>query len=218
MRFWENNIIFRALGELILSDKKPVLIKEVGFLRNIDSSGETTKDFVARIDMVLATTEGGGNIQDWCALEMQAVYFSGMSMTNEFKIIERNPNKILFPNSIRRPDFRSSGPKRLMPQLQIKVPALRRWGKKMAVVIDLPFYSSLAPMKPVDHISNADIAWVVVDYRGPNNGLRISEIVLTTLESSVEGLTAGIPVSRDEFEDALRKTIIGKKGKAVRLS
>lgn len=53
---------------------------------------------------------------------------------------------------------------------------------------------------------------------GCNDGLRISEIVLTTLESSVEGLTAGVPVSRDEFEDALRKTIIGKKGKAVRLS
>lgn len=40
-----------------------------------------------------------------------------------------------FPQVQRRPDLRSSGPKRLMPRLQIKVPTISRWGEEMAVVI-----------------------------------------------------------------------------------
>ena len=55
---------------------------------------------------------------------MQAVYFSGKSMENDFVQMRTwtGPG-LLFPQVQRRPDFRSSGPKRLMPQLQIKVRA-----------------------------------------------------------------------------------------------
>ncbi len=173
---------------------------------------------VGRIDMVLAKVETNNRIDDWCTLEMQAVYFSGESMKTEFRMIEKQPNKLLFPTAIRRPDFRSSGPKRLMPQLQIKVPSLRRWGKKMAVVVDQPFYQSIAPMKQEANISNADIAWFVVSYDGPGGELRLKEVILTTLESSVEGLTAGVPVTKEEFEKELISYLVGKRDKVVRLS
>src|SRR5262249_29127554 len=68
----------------------------------------------------------------WCALEIQAVYFSGKSMGREFAAIAQHEGlAIPFPAAHRRPDYRSSGPKRLMPQLQIKVPHCdgggRRW-------------------------------------------------------------------------------------------
>ena len=43
----------------------------------------------------------------------------------------------------RRPDYRSSGPKRLSPQLDVKVPVLRNWGKKVVVVIDRFFYDNM---------------------------------------------------------------------------
>ena len=89
------------------------------------------------IDQVLVSVSGQG--LKWCALEMQAVYFSGKSMENDFKDMRQweGPG-IPFPKVQRRPDFRSSGPKRLMPQLQIKVPTISRWGKKMAVVLEKP--------------------------------------------------------------------------------
>ena len=78
-------------------------------------------------------------------MEFQAVYFSGMSMENDFKLMrEWIGLGVPFPHVQRRPDFRSSGPKRLMPQLQIKVPTISRWGKKMTVVIDSSFWDSLS--------------------------------------------------------------------------
>lgn len=218
MRFWQKYTVFREVGSFVLGTSKPTLIKEIGFLRNIIKEGEVSNETVGRIDMVLAKVHADNRIDDWCALEMQAVYFSGESMSKEFKIIENNPDKLLFPSAIRRPDFRSSGPKRLMPQLQIKVPSLRRWGKKMAVIVDRPFYQSIAPMKRENNISNADIAWFIVNYSGSNGELRLDEVVLTTLESSVEGLTAGVPVTKEEFEKELVSYLVGKKDNVVRLS
>jgi hypothetical protein len=59
---------------------------------------------------------------DWCALEIQAVYFSGQSMSNEFRMLAEGETEAMpYPAKHRRPDWRSSGPKRLLPQLQTKV-------------------------------------------------------------------------------------------------
>ena len=147
----------------------------------------------------------------WCALEVQAVYFQGAAMGGEYRAIcDHTANTLPFPVGIRRPDYRSSGPKRLMPQLQIKVPSLRRWGKKMAVVVDQDFFDALGPMEDVRHVSNCDIAWFVVKYdESANNAKLVAEAVhLTTLERAVEGLTAGVPVSLELFEERIRAKLV----------
>ncbi len=122
----------------------------------IQAEEEADQDAVGKIDEVLVNAEGG--TFRWCALEIQAVYFSGKSMENDFKLMRdwTGPG-IPFPTVQRRPDFRSSGPKRLMPQLQIKVPTISRWGKKMAVVIDRGFWDSLGKMREVKDLSNCEI-------------------------------------------------------------
>ncbi|MGQ0812095.1 MAG: NotI family restriction endonuclease [Nitrospiraceae bacterium] len=87
---------------------------------------------------------------------------------------------------------------------------LRRWGKKMAVVIDKAFAESLWPMRRAKHISNADIAWFIVAYSDSEQGkhsLRRHDVVLTTLEDAVEGLTGGVPVTLDEFETSIREKL-----------
>jgi hypothetical protein len=142
---------------------------------------------------------------------MQAVYFSGAKFEHDFAIMRdwHGPG-IPMPPLQRRPDFRSSGPKRLMPQLQTKVPTLRRWGKKMAVVVDKAFWEALAEMRRARDLSNADIIWFVVDFDGPVNGryiLKRHEAVFTTLENAVEGLTGGTPVSLEQFEQAIRQKL-----------
>ena len=93
-----------------------------------------------------------------------------------------------------------------MPQLQIKVPTLRRWGKKMAVVVDEAFFAALGPMDKVQEVSNCDIAWFVVGFEESKDGARLVRRFeqLTTLERAVEGLTAGKPVSLETFESRLR--------------
>lgn len=212
-RFEQNNLTVSWVGQEILNDPNPLVVKEVGFLEreqgNIDEvTSDISKEDVGRIDSVLVCPEC--NPLRWCALEMQAVYFSGPAMSHDFKAIgEHTGTDIPFPTRLRRPDYRSSGPKRLMPQLQIKVPTLRRWGKKMAVVVDSSFFASLGRMDSVAHISNADIAWFVVDYDESDREavLKRGGLHLTTLERAVEGLTAGHPVSLDVFEARIKDKV-----------
>ena len=118
-----------------------------------------------------------------------------------------------FPALMRRPDYRSSGPKRLMPQLQTKVPTLRRWGKKMAVVVDRSFFNALGKMEDVRDISNCDIAWFIVSFDESTDPIKLvrESVCFTTLERAVEGLTGGVPVTLDEFEKRIKE-------KAARLS
>jgi hypothetical protein len=191
-------------------------VGEVGFLKSEsvselsepDSSTEADGDDVGRIDSVLMHPDL--ERFSWCAVELQAVYFSGPGMTEEFKqALTFEGEGIPFPTRVRRPDYRSSGPKRLMPQLQIKVPTLRRWGKKMAVVVDEAFFSALGRMDDVSEPSNADIAWFIVKFveEGAHARLVPDRVQFTTLERAVEGLTAGRPVSLPEFERRIRQKL-----------
>lgn len=211
-RFYESNKVFRWVGEELLGTAEPNILSEIPFLLSSRSDARDAdighSDVVGRIDMVLVNPDTSGDMQ-WCALEMQAVYFSGPAMSNDLnRFKEWELDHTPWPTRLRRPDYRSSGPKRLMPQLQIKVPTISRWGKKMAVVVDRSFWNSLAPMSQVQHVSNCDIAWFVVDYN-ESGGTGAYEIVpfglfLTTLERAVEGLTGGFPTSLAAFENAIR--------------
>lgn len=220
-RFWSKNKVFEEIGQLVLGVTSPTLVKEVQFLTSIVDEGDDEKagDAVGRIDTIIVDPD---DVKRWCALEIQAVYFSGDAMGEHLGQYEHATAKPVFPEGNRRPDFRSSGPKRLMPQLQVKVPTLRRWGKKMAVVIDKPFADSLGKFVEVPHVSNCDIIWIVVDFDSSTGQMSISRKIFTTLESSVEALTAGVPLSLDEFEGEMYKFLTGKnkqaRAKVVRLT
>ena len=212
-RFYERGLVFQWVGEAVLGHPRPRIVREIGFLERTgrgrrgpdDAAGRAE---VARIDHVLVHPDT--RTLRWCALEMQAVYFSGARFSEDFATLERGGDQGLpFPQGKRRPDFRSSGPKRLMPQLQVKVPALRRWAKKMCVVLDRSFYDELAGMEEVDDLSSCDIAWFVVRYDTSGDRARLERDVvhITTLERAVEGLTAGRPVSQEYFENQIREKL-----------
>lgn len=202
-RFEADHLIYQWVGRTILGSDNVAVLGEIGFLEPPASPAvEAAPRDVGRIDRVLAVP--GSKPLRWCALETQAVYFQGEAMKNDFDLIQtHNGNTLPFPSVSRRPDYRSSGPKRLMPQLQIKVPSLRRWGKRMAVVVDRSFFSAMGKMRTVLDMSNCDVAWFVVTYKETENGrFRLAEdqVQFTTLEDSVEGLAAGVPVSLEIFE------------------
>jgi hypothetical protein len=215
-RFKQGGLIYGWIGEEVLGCPDPLIVGEVGFLEQEtpaggDKAGGAYLEDVGRIDNVLVHPSRVP--LHWVPLEIQAVYFSGPSMSKEFAALRAShKNAPPFPAAIRRPDYRSSGPKRLMPQLQIKVPTLRRWGKKMAVVVDLGFFLALGSMDDVRDISNCDIAWFVVDYdeSGGEFTLKREFVRMTTLERAVEGLTGGNPVTLSLFERRIREKLAGK--------
>jgi hypothetical protein len=209
-RFEQEDVAIKWVGKEILQTATPLVVGEVAFLERTTgstapSSAEAGREGVGKIDRILVHPTA--DPMDWCAVEIQAVYFSGMAMVHEFTAMARShDNTLPFPLEQRRPDWRSSGPKRLMPQMQIKVPTLRRWGKKMGVVVDESFFAALGTMTPESHMSSADIAWFVLRYDESNGEARLAPgtVVWTTLEHAVEGLTAGRPVSLAVFEERIR--------------
>ncbi|HOG47107.1 MAG TPA: NotI family restriction endonuclease [Anaerolineae bacterium] len=203
-RFEQDGTIYAWVGQVLLGCDMPQVVREVGFLSAVSAKGDPEEPSadVGRIDEVLIVPDV--DPLRWCALEIQAAYFQGDAMSREYHAMrEHSQSALPFPSGNRRPDYRSSGPKRLMPQLQTKVPSLRRWGKKMAVVVDRAFFAALAPMAEVSHVSNCDIAWFVVRY-DENAGLVPDKVFLTTLEQAVEGITAGAPVSLEVLEERIR--------------
>jgi len=228
-RFLEEGTVLKHIGLLLLATEFPFFAKELPFLKrpqspsaveaveetlaevgNEDSGlADAGSEDVGRIDLVLLDPD---NHDKWCAVELQAVYFSGAKMSEDYPLIKAHSgNGVPMPGKARRPDFRSSGPKRLMPQLMIKVPTLRRWGHKMVVVVDEPFFDAMDPMDPADHISNCDIVWVVVKFDDclgvPQAPLSVTRTIFTTLENAITGLTAGQPTTLSTFEKKLSTKI-----------
>lgn len=187
-----------------------VPIGQINFLERVPligapNEGTANLPEVGRIDNVLVVP--GSDPLKWCAVEIQAVYFSGPNMQLEFKaMLDHKGSGIPFPTRVRRPDYRSSGPKRLMPQLQIKVPDLSRWGKKMAVVVDEDFFNAMGRMETVSDLSNCDVIWFVVRYEERDGRVRLvrGAHVYTRLDSAVRGLIAGRPTTQAKFEEKIR--------------
>ena len=208
-RFHQNGTAFKIVGEHLLADPDPIRAGEIGFLESTGNLDSDPGEDVGRIDMILVKSNGiAGSPMEWVAVEVQAVYFSGKNMGIEFDYLRKTQGKLSMAREKRRPDYRSSGVKRLMPQLQTKVPTLRRWGKKMAVIVDAPFFYSMGTMTRESHVSNADIVWFLVDFvENPTSAcynLAVIEVFYTTLESATLGLTGGVPLSQTQFEARIR--------------
>lgn len=212
-RFEESAQIYRWIGEVVLGDPKAVQLGQVSFLERVPLIGGATSEpvrrprEVGRIDNILIAPSSVP--LHWCAVEIQAVYFSGKNMSVHFREIQEAAGILRFPRHNRRPDYRSSAPKRLMPQLQIKVPTLSRWGKKMAVVIDEDFFKAMGRMESVSDLSNGDVAWFVVRYREDRDQVHLQrgDVMFTTLQSAIDGLIAGKPPTKEKFEAKIRERL-----------
>ena len=216
-RFAEGDTVSKWIGSTLLGTAAPAKVTEVDFLQGPAIEDDDEGEPVGRIDNILLAP--GTTPLVWCAVEMQSVYFSGRGMKTQYEEFAAWASTgVPWPNETRRPDFRSSGPKRLMPQLQTKVPTLRRWGKKMAVVTDRAFFENMGAMEEVPDVSNCDIVWFVVDYKPSDLGFELVPHAhhFITLERAIEGLIAGEPVSLDEFERRITAKLLRppKKGRA----
>lgn len=216
--------LFVWIAEKMLDNDNPTVVKETPFLRKVydlgadgtaplDDEGEGKK--AGRIDWIIVNPSSMESSElEWCAVETQALYFSGDKMRPEFDAYAKAPSSVLYPAGRRRPDYRSSGPKRLSPQLDVKVPVLRNWGKKVVVVIDRFFYENMNALidayprsrNDQEKRDNSDVVWFIVDYDDALN-MTASEVIYTTLESSRRALNATEPLSKTDFTRNLKKVI-----------
>ncbi len=191
------------LAEIAGFDPAEALVaREVAFM-----VGTKTNKPAGKIDLVVAKTVDGGIV--WHGLEIQAVYFSGPGMESEFEALaDPTHGTPPFPTALRRPDWRSSSAKRLMPQLQIKAPTLRRWGSKVAVAVDSTFFDAIGgpSSNPSHDLNDGDIIWLVsrLEERSGRHQLTRDHWEVLTLEDSTAKLLAASTIRKDDFEQMLR--------------
>lgn len=224
--------IFSWISKIMLEIDNPIIVKETPFLRSITDIHLSRKDVIntdekeedkkaGRIDWILVNPNTLDSSElEWCAVETQALYFSGNKMSLEFDSYSKKESKLLFPIGKRRPDYRSSGPKRLSPQLDVKVPVLRTWGKKVVVVIDSYFFEQMSILEDAfprakndkERRDNADVIWFVVDFDSELN-LIPAKVIFSTLEGSRRALNAAEPLSKGDFTKDLREVITNEHAK-----
>jgi Restriction endonuclease NotI len=159
VRFLENGRIFRdaaliAFGALTTFAVFP----EIRILEIARQSDEERVKKIGKIDFLIGKIDDG-KVVDFAAVEIQAAYFSGGSLRTVFETY-MSTHSVDGIDTRRRPDFRSCAQKRLIPQLQLKIPVFRRWGKKFFVVVDSAFFGSL-PLFPRTSKSNSELTWLV---------------------------------------------------------
>jgi hypothetical protein len=164
VRFLENGVIFQDAARLAFgADSEFAIFPEIRILEIEPPSRKSEEEKqkikkIGKVDFVLGHVLNGA-VTDFAALEVQAAYFSGLETRSALKYFLAHENFGGY-STFRRPDFRSSAQKRLIPQLQLKVPVFRRWGKKFFVVVDTPFFKSLPEFRSTTQ-SNSELTWLV---------------------------------------------------------
>ncbi len=162
VRFLEDGRIFHDAARIAFGEFASFAIfPEIRILQVPDPKNSARMKKIGKVDFVLGRIESS-LVTDFCAVEVQAAYFSGTETRSALKHFIANRSFGTW-DTFRRPDFRSSAQKRLIPQLQLKVPVFRRWGKKFFVVVDSQFFRSLPEFRTTTS-ANSELTWLVYPF------------------------------------------------------
>lgn len=183
-------------------------------VRLMDEAGQSA----GNIDVVLVAYDELGQITDFGALEVQAVYISG-NVRRPFEAYMRDPAGFLAdpPPSREAPraDYLSSSRKRLAPQLIYKGGILQEWGKKSAVALHTAFFDTL-PTLPEVPPAQAEIAWFLYDLEetAGQHQLRRVRTVYTLFDDALLTLTRSKAGKVGEFVQKLQAKLDDKLSSA----
>ena len=183
-------------------------------VRLSDASGQSA----GNIDVVLVAYDAAGQITDFGALEVQAVYISG-NVRRPFEAYMRDPQDFLAspPPSREAPraDYLNSSRKRLAPQLIYKGGILHEWGKRSAVALHQAFFETLPPLPEVPP-EQAEVAWFLYDLAldGEQYALKRTHTVYTAFDDALEAITRSKAGAMPEFMQKLQAKLDEKLGSA----
>lgn len=164
-----------------------------------------------KVDYIISSLSEDGKPADFCALEVQSVYVSGSSY---YPIFHEFLKTGIPPQEQRGMDWLSSR-KRLIYQLNLKVPVFRRWGKKFFVAVDRQFFDALPKMKRVEDIENSEVTWVLYDFKRRDEDDRftmsVPEFYCTEWADVEVALREGVPPKQQEILDDVYAAMTRKK-------
>ncbi len=173
---------------------------------------EKTSRSAGNVDLIIARHDSNGKVLDFGAVEIQAVYVSG-NIRNPFEYFMDDPeNRADFDWTLKphfpRPDFLSSSRKRLAPQMIYKGKILRAWGKKLAVVVDGPFFKTLPKMVATTK-EKAEVCWLVYDLieAGARFEMTLSKTIYTTWNEVFKSITNPEIGDVNDFISVLEKKL-----------
>lgn len=213
-RFLEDGRVFQDVGRIAFGAGKRLLaVPEVHILKVTKTRPDGTKRDrrIGKVDHLVAKLDEGEKPVDFAALEVQAVYISGHSMRGAFTHFLKN--HALPPDSERRPDWRSSAQKRLVPQLLLKIPVFRRWGKKVFVAVDSRFFDELPRMNTTDSLANSEVTWLAYPFARAGCRFTIGDpaVTHTIWDEVMTALREGVAPSPAEIlAEIVRKKEMGK--------
>lgn len=155
-RFNESGRVFKDAATLAFGKGSQVVVLPEYKLLTVSSEVEAKDKKIGKVDFMLGKLINGC-IVDFAALEIQAVYSSGGGVGDAFQ--HYLATSFAGQEGDLGVDFRSSAQKRLVPQLRLKVPIFRRWGKKFFVAIDSTFFSAL-PNFGSTSSGNSEVTWL----------------------------------------------------------
>jgi Restriction endonuclease NotI len=180
VRFLDDGRIFRDAARIAFGEGSQFAIfAEIRILQVPDPKKSDSLKKIGKVDFVLGKIIDD-EVTDFCAVEVQAAYFSGTETRSALKHFMANKD---FGNldTFRRPDFRSSAQKRLIPQLQLKVPVFRRWGKKFFVIVDSQFFRSLPKFRTTTP-ANSELTWLVYPLLRQGEAYQMQDVQATYTE------------------------------------
>ncbi|NDJ76045.1 MAG: hypothetical protein GYB65_07280 [Chloroflexi bacterium] len=167
------------------------------------------------IDLVLVAYNQRGQVVDFGALEVQAVYISG-NIRRPFEAYMQDPLHQADMDwsgarNYPRPDYLSSSRKRLVPQLIYKGGILKAWGKKQAVVLHHSFFNTLPELTTVPP-ETADMVWLVYDLEPGEEQyqLRLHQVVHTRFSPALDRIITPEPGPVDQFVTVLQEKLDAK--------
>ncbi len=219
VRFLEKGKIFRDAASIAFgSGFNFGIFPEIRILEIASKSPDGKTKKIGKVDFLLGKIEDE-TVTDFAAVEIQAAYFSGTSLRPAFKSYNEL-RSMSGHDTNRRPDFRSCAQKRLMPQLQLKIPVFRRWGKKFFVVVDKEFFKSLPPFERTSQ-SNSELTWLI--YPIEHHGLKIElgncEPIFSGWDDVQNSLREGRPPEPEDIVQELQAKLSGPdRGKPIILT
>jgi hypothetical protein len=207
VRFLERDQIFKDAANLAFGPGVEFAVfPEIRILK-IPSPEDDGEKKIGKVDFLIGHIKGGF-VADFAAVEVQAVYFSGTSIRPVFDRFLLG-EELTDEQITRRPDFRSSAQKRLIPQLMLKVPVFRRWGKKFFVVVDTLFLKSL-PRFPTVSWTNCELTWLGYPIKKGEAGsysLGAPEVIPTLWDDVATSLREGVAPEMDEVTNELQRKL-----------